>query len=157
MEYQIRALEKKDLVQVTTLEQQIFSDPWSFSSFEDTLKREENIYIAAEYNGNIIGYCGLWGVAPEGCICNVAVAKEYRGQQVGEALLQELLERGRKAGLTAFTLEVRKSNRPAISLYQKLGFKSAGIRKNFYEHPKEDAIIMWLLPHSLEMEPAPIQ
>lgn len=146
MEYQIRALEKKDLLQTVAMEQQIFSEPWSLASFEDTLKRKENIYIVAEAenNGSILGYCGLWGIAPEGYICNVAVAPEYRRQQIGKAMLTALLEKGKKAGLTAFTLEVRKSNQPAISLYQKLGFEAAGIRKNFYNYPKEDAIIMWL-------------
>lgn len=144
MKYQIRTLERADLLQAAELERRIFSEPWSLKSFEDALKRNENIYVAAEAEGKIIGYCGLWAVAGEGQIYNVAVAPEYRNQKIGEALLEELLERGWRSGLTAFTLEVRKSNEYAIRLYQKSGFKSAGIRKNFYDLPKEDAVIMWL-------------
>lgn len=139
---EIRTLEKKDLIQVVALEQKIFSVPWSLKSFEDTLKRKENIYIVAENNNQVIAYCGLWGIPPDGDICNVAVAKEYRNQKVGQALIKELLKRGQDAGLHTFTLEVRKSNQPAIHLYQKFGFKSVGIRKDFYELPKEDGIIM---------------
>lgn len=145
------------------MEKKIFSEPWSLKSFEDTLKQKETIYIVAkEEHGSILGYCGLWSAAPEGYICNVAVAPEYRNRQIGETLLKELLNRGYRAGLTMFTLEVRKSNQPAISLYQKFGFREEGIRKNFYNFPKEDAIIMWLreMPCPLEvvsMEEIPIQ
>jgi ribosomal-protein-alanine N-acetyltransferase len=92
----------------------------------------------------LAGYCGLWGVAGEGQIYNVAVAEEYRNRKIGESLMKELLDRGRRAGLHAFTLEVRKSNVYALRLYEKLGFQTAGIRKNFYELPTEDAVIMWL-------------
>lgn len=144
MKYQIRTLKQADLLQAADLEQRIFSEPWSLKSLEDALKQKGNIYIAAEADGRLAGYCGLWGVAGEGQIYNVAVAPEYRNRKIGEALLSELLDRGWKAGLTAFTLEVRKSNEYAIRLYQKMGFKSVGIRKNFYDLPKEDAVIMWL-------------
>ena len=144
MEYTIRTLNKADLEQAAALEQRIFSEPWSLKSFEDALEQKGNIYIAAKVEEKLIGYCGLWGVAGEGQIYNVAVAPEYRSRKIGEALIKELLDRGKKQGLTAFTLEVRKSNDHAIRLYQKFGFESAGIRKNFYDLPKEDAVIMWL-------------
>lgn len=140
----VRTLKKEDLPQVAELEQRIFSEPWSLSSFEDALLQTENIYVMAELDGELAGYCGLWGVAGEGQIYNVAVAEEYRSRGIGGAMMRAILERGRAAGLTAFTLEVRKSNVHAISLYEKLGFESAGIRKNFYNLPKEDAVIMWL-------------
>ncbi len=140
----VRTLKKEDLPQAAALEQRIFSEPWSLSSLEDALLQRENIYVMAEFDGKLAGYCGLWGVAGEGQIYNVAVAEEYRGRGIGRALMCALLKRGRAAGLTAFTLEVRKSNEYAIRLYEKLGFQSAGIRKDFYNLPKEDAVIMWL-------------
>ena len=143
---QIRTMTEEDLSQVAFLEQQIFTEPWSRSSLEDAVRNRDNEYLVACFGEEIAGYCGLWGVAGEGQIYNVAVALAYRNQKIGEALLRELLDRGRRRGLTAFTLEVRKSNRYAIMLYQKLGFETAGIRKGFYDFPKEDAVIMWLYP-----------
>lgn len=142
--YQIRNMEENDLFQVAALEQCIFSEPWSLKSIKDTFFREDTIYIVAVKDDIIIGYCCLWKVAEEGQIYNVAVAEEFRNKKVGTALLKELLNRGKKAAVLEFTLEVRKSNQYAIQLYQNFGFESAGIRKNFYRFPTEDAVIMWL-------------
>ena len=82
-------------------------------------------------------------VLDEADITNVSVDAASRRDGVGESMLQELMRRGEQKGIKAFTLEVRESNLAAISLYQKLGFVSAGIRKNFYDAPKENAVIMW--------------
>lgn len=143
---QIRTMTEDDLKQVAAMEQKIFSQPWSMDSLKSAMLREDNIYLAVVRSSTeeVIGYCGLWGIMGEGAIYNVAVSPDYRNRGVGEAMLTELLDRGRKAGLKDFTLEVRKSNEYAIRLYQKLGFCSEGIRKNFYEFPTEDAVVMWL-------------
>jgi ribosomal-protein-alanine N-acetyltransferase len=141
---QIRSMKEEDLAQAALLEQKIFSQPWSIKSLEDAIRQKDNIYLVAYLPKALAGYCGLWGVAGEGQIYNVAVAEEYRNRKIGESMMKELLNRGRKAGLCAFTLEVRKSNQSALRLYEKLGFETAGIRKNFYELPTEDAVIMWL-------------
>lgn len=74
---------------------------------------------------------------------NIAVFPEYRGRGIGAALTKALLVEGRKRGMNAFTLEVRVGNQAAIHIYEKLGFRSEGVRKGFYEKPKEDALIMW--------------
>lgn len=140
----IKSLETEDLPRAAILEKCIFSEPWSFASLQDALLQPDNIYVAAKFHDTLIGYCGLWGVAGEGQIYNVAVAEEYRSLGIGRALLSALLRRGRAAGLTAFTLEVRQSNEAAIGLYESLGFVCVGVRKNFYRLPKEDAVIMWL-------------
>ena len=79
----------------------------------------------------------------EGDITNVVVAKESRGKGIGTAMLLFMMEEGKKRGINAYTLEVRVSNAEAIHVYEKLGFVSEGIRKNFYDKPKEDANIMW--------------
>ena len=82
-------------------------------------------------------------IAGEGDVTNIAVFPEYRGRGIGAALTKALLVEGRKRGMNAFTLEVRVGNQAAIHIYEKLGFRSEGVRKGFYEKPKEDALIMW--------------
>ncbi|MDF2608776.1 MAG: hypothetical protein K0R92_250 [Lachnospiraceae bacterium] len=140
----VRYMKEEDLRDVHTIEDSIFSQPWKIEDFRQSLYNPNNLYLVVEEQGVILGYCGLWGVVGEGQITNVAVAKQYRGRHVAEVMLTKLIELGRKQGLEAFTLEVRESNRAAITLYHKLGFKDAGVRKNFYEAPVENALIMWL-------------
>lgn len=142
----IRPMQSSDLDQVAALECRIFSQPWSRESFDQALKKTENIYLAALWQDLVVGYCGLWGVAGEGQIFNVAVSPEYRSRHIGTRLVQELLIQGELAGLDRYTLEVRAGNLHAIRLYENLGFYSAGIRKNFYALPAEDAVIMWRDP-----------
>lgn len=136
-------MQELDLDQVCAIEEQIFSQPWSRQDFLDSVKNDTHIYLVAEQDGIIMGYCGMWGIAGEGQITNVAVAPQFHRQGVAKKLFRVFLEKGKQMGLTVFTLEVRTSNLPAIQLYKKFGFKEAGIRKNFYELPKEDALIMW--------------
>ena len=140
----IRYMEEKDLGQVTALEESCFSMPWRRHDFEDILSNPDRIYLVAEENGEILGGCMLTDLMGEGDISNVAVGERYRGKDIATKLLEKLIEIGtqeRKIG--AFTLEVRESNTAAIGLYQKVGFVSEGIRPNFYEQPRENAVIMW--------------
>jgi ribosomal-protein-alanine N-acetyltransferase len=92
----------------------------------------------------VAGYCGFWGILDEGYIYNVAVKKEFRRRHIGYLMLKTLLDDSAGRGITSFTLEVRYSNAAAIKLYEALGFVRAGVRKDFYTKPKEDAVIMWL-------------
>ena len=92
---------------------------------------------------SIIGVCGVRNILGDGEITNVMVLPEYRKRNIATRMLEELLEEGKKLGARDFTLEVRSKNAAAIHLYEKLGFKIEGIRKGYYEHPKEDALIMW--------------
>lgn len=140
----IRNMCEKDLPRVYEIERSIFSKPWSEADFKKSLADFNNIYLIVEEQDNIVAYCGLWGVAGEGQINNVAVIKPCRDRGIARSMLTTMLEIGREQGLEAFTLEVRVSNQSAITLYHKLGFKDAGERKNFYEAPTEDALIMWL-------------
>lgn len=141
---EIRRMTEADLNEVCAIEQETFSEPWSGEDFLKSLLDEKNGYLVAEIDGKVVGYCGFWGIAGEGDIYNVAVKKEYRRQQIGISLLKQLIEIGTSQDITAFTLEVRSSNVPAICLYETLGFERAGVRKDFYSKPKEDAVIMWL-------------
>lgn len=138
-----REMEEKDVEAVSKMEKENFSVPWSAASFMEMLQSDHAFYIVAEENENIIGSCGVVQALDEGNITNVVVAKESRGKGIGTAMLSFLMEEGTRRGITAYILEVRVSNTSAIHVYEKLGFVSAGIRKNFYEKPKEDANIMW--------------
>lgn len=139
----IREMGAADIDMVARIEAEVFTEPWSKESFFVEVKTPNHIYLVAEENGNILGYCGMWEVAGEGQITNVCVAPDHRGKGVATMMLEELLNRAAKLKVGAITLEVRVSNEPAIRLYEKLGFETAGIRKDFYSLPDEDAKIMW--------------
>lgn len=141
--YDIRKMQQSDLQQVVKMEQQIFSQPWREEDFAAGITKDEMLYYVVERNGEILGYCGLHKILEEGDITNVAIKETCRGQGLGYDMIKEVLQRGQEQGITAFTLEVREGNGSAIRLYEKLGFESAGIRKNFYEKPVENAVIMW--------------
>ncbi len=140
---EIRAMQISDLEAVVCIEEKLFSQPWSKQGFLDSLQADNTIYLVALADGIVAGYCGLLQVLDEADITNVAVDEAFQRRGIARELLQELFVRAQKKGITALTLEVRKSNVPAISLYESLGFENCGIRRNFYEKPLEDAVIMW--------------
>lgn len=140
---QYRRLREEDVPAISRLEKETFSMPWSAESFLQMIEKEDTAYFVAEEDGQILGGCGLLLIAGEGNITNVAVAATARRRGVATGLLTYLMQEGDRAGLTAYTLEVRVSNAAAIALYEKFGFVSEGIRPNFYENPREDAMIMW--------------
>ena len=141
----IREMVLNDANQVFKLDVICFSEAWSLESFQYELT--ENIfaryYVAEDINGTIIGYSGLWHILDEGHITNVAVHPSFRQRGIGKDLVSKLIEESIKDGIKTFTLEVRKSNEPAIHLYKNFGFVEAGIRKGYYQDKNEDAIIMW--------------
>lgn len=139
----IRRLTEEDVEPLSVIESASFSMPWSAGDFAALLTRDYCMYYVAEVDGEVVGCCGMTNICNEGNIDNVVVAEKYRGQGIATALLERLLEEGDSLGITAYTLEVRVSNAPAIHVYEKLGFVSEGIRPNFYEKPTEDACIMW--------------
>lgn len=138
-----RKMEEKDIDQVADIEKGIFSRPWSKKDFFDSLQNPNHLYVVAEQQNEIVGYCGLWNVVGEGQITNVAVVKEARENGIGYGMLSYLMDLGKEENIQAYTLEVRESNKKAIGLYEKLGFRIEGIRKNFYDLPEENGIIMW--------------
>lgn len=140
---EIRSMMEKDLPEVARIEKEIFSLPWSQQGFADSISQENTCYLVAVLNEKVAGYCGFLQVLDEADITNVAVDAAIRKNGIGEKMLRELMRQGEKRGVKAFTLEVRESNLAALALYRKLGFQSAGIRKNFYDAPKENAVIMW--------------
>ena len=145
MNYDIIPMTADHLDQVVEIEQICFSDPWSRRMLSEHLENEcAATLVALSENGTVLGYAGLLVVLDEGYITNVAVRPEYRRQGIARELLR-VFHRFAEGNKMAFlTLEVRDSNASARALYAKHGFKEVGVRKNYYDHPKEDAIIMTL-------------
>ena len=128
--------------QVAQLEKLCFSDPWSENSVASELENPLSLWLVAEENGAVAGYVGSQTVFPETDMMNIAVTPERRREGIAEVLVDSLVVELKRIGSDSLTLEVRVSNTPAISLYQKLGFHEAGLRKNYYRNPREDALIL---------------
>ena len=145
MNYDIIPMTADHLDQVAEIEQICFSDPWSRRMLSEHLENEcAATLVALSENGTVLGYAGLLVVLDEGYITNVAVRPEYRRQGIAGELLQVFRRFAEGNKMAFLTLEVRDSNTSARVLYTKHGFKEVGVRKNYYDHPKEDAIIMTL-------------
>lgn len=130
------------LEEITEIEKQVFAHPWSQESVKNLLEDEKSaVFIALEEN-KAIGYCGLNTVLDEGYITNIAVLENYRRRGTGQALVNALFTYSEDKKLAFLTLEVRKSNAPAINLYKKNGFEKVGERKDYYSSPKEDALLL---------------
>ena len=131
------------LDEVAELERICFPDPWSRNMLAEELDNALSAFLVAlDDTGRVAGYAGLQVVLDEGTITNIAVRPEYRRQGVAHQLLEVFMNFARGNRLAFLTLEVRASNYGAIALYGELGFRSVGRRKNYYEHPREDALIM---------------
>lgn len=139
---EVRRMREADLDAVAVIEQALFSKPWSRESLAGAMKMPGNLYLSAFWNGQLAGYCGMWRSFEEGNITNVAVAEPFRRRGIAAGMLSRLMEMAAKEGVSRFFLEVRAGNEPALRLYEGLGFSRIGIRKNFYECPAEDAVIM---------------
>lgn len=140
----VRPMTVEDIPAILAIEELSFLTPWSEESFRSELKDNHLArYFCLEVEGRVIGYIGLWLIWGEGHVTNIAIWPGCRGQGWGEYLLQTIMQRIRLSGAVRMTLEVRVSNYTAKRLYEKLGFKPAGIRKGYYSDNKEDALIMW--------------
>lgn len=135
-------MQKDHVPVVAELEKICFSTPWSENSVASELKNDLALWLVAEKDGEVAGYIGSQTVCGESDMMNVAVHPDFRRQGIGEALVTALEEELKSRKSHCLTLEVRASNGPAIALYEKLGFCSIGLRKNYYRNPKEDARIM---------------
>ncbi len=139
---QIRPMKREDCEQVAVIEAASFSMPWSLRAFTDTVEKQNFRYFVAEEAGEILGYCGFLYVLDEAEIPNVCVKESARKRGVGRQMMTVLMEEAKKLGMAVLYLEVRESNQPARGLYKSLGFEENGIRKNFYEQPVENAVLM---------------
>ena len=139
----IREMSDEDIDKVSIIEEECFSMPWKPDDFRQMIENDNMTYVVLTLDGEVIGGAGLRCILTDGEITNVAITKKHRSKGYAKPMLEKLMELGRKLGCEAFTLEVRVSNEPAIRLYKSLGFRETGIRPNFYDKPKEDALIMW--------------
>ena len=135
-------LSDKTLDGVAELEKMCFSQPWSKSSLELLTKEGIGVGMVCSKDGKVCAYGGMIVAVDEGQITNIATHPDYRRQGYGRAVVEALVKHARMNGLDSISLEVRESNRAAIDLYTKLGFKVEGKRKDFYTKPTENALIM---------------
>lgn len=144
-DFVITDAEGRHVPDIERLEKLCFSMPWTAAQIQSQLSDESHIFIAAlSPDDRVLGYVGAMLAADEGYISNVAVDPEHRRQGIGGALIAELVRRARERALAFLTLEARASNAPARALYAQHGFADVGVRKNYYEKPREDAILMTL-------------
>ncbi|HET8639374.1 MAG TPA: ribosomal protein S18-alanine N-acetyltransferase [Solirubrobacterales bacterium] len=138
----VRRLAYSDLPAVLAIERRSFPTPWSLAMFVLELSKPSGICLAAYAGDELLGYLVCSRYDQVWHLMNVAVSPERRRAGVARRLISQLLEEsGRRLPLT---LEVRVSNHPAISMYEDLGFRSAGVRPRYYQDNGEDALIMWL-------------
>lgn len=135
----IRRMKPEDIPEVAAIEKECFSQPWSEQGFLDCLK--DAVFFVAEET-SIVGYIGMYVMKPEGEITNVAVTGRCRKEGKGKALLQAMQNWAKDNGIDRIVLEVRSGNKNAIRLYESHGFQKLGVRKDFYQFPREDADIM---------------
>ncbi len=144
MNYKLTPMTEEHIPQIAALERACFSHPWSEDALRDELWNDSAVVVVAEgEDGTVLGYVGLQTVLDEGYINNVAVDPRFRRQGVAGQLVEAFLRFG-AARLAFLTLEVRASNAPAIALYKKYGFTQVGRRRDYYDDPKEDALLMTL-------------
>lgn len=138
----IETMKSSHVAQIAELEKICFSDPWSEKSIASELNNELAFWLTAIEGDLVAGYIGSQTVIDETDMMNVAVHPDFRRKGIAEALVNALVEALKSRGSRCLTLEVRASNVPAITLYEKLGFSQIGRRKNYYRNPREDALIL---------------
>jgi len=138
----IRRLIYADLPHVIAIERRSFPTPWSLAMFVLELSKASGICLAALEGDKLVGYCVCSRYDTVWHLMNIAVEPERRREGIAGALLRRLFDEADKPG-EQYTLEVRPSNEGAIALYERFGFKRAGLRKGYYHDNKEDALIMW--------------
>ena len=140
----IRQANINDVDAIFEIEHLCFPDPWSKDSLRYELgENPRAFYIVAEIDGSVVGYAGLWWIEDEGHITNVAVRPGYHSRKIASGIVSVMIDFTTKQGIRHHTLEVRRSNAPAIGLYEKYGFTVEGVRKGYYLNNGEDALIMW--------------
>ena len=124
---------------VAELEKQNFPDPWPEIAVRSELTNKLSLWLVALEGSTVVGYVGSQTVLQEADMMNIAVAHTHRRRGIARVLVEELV---RQLDAYQLSLEVRASNAPAIALYESLGFKQVGLRKNYYRNPREDALIL---------------
>lgn len=137
----IKPIDEKLIPAVAALERECFSEPWSETAILDSFRAGTHFFTVCD-GDRLIGYAGISTVLDEGYITNVAVTASARRMGAASLLMHRLFQLARERALSFISLEVRRSNEPAIALYERFGFAAEGLRKGFYRDPTEDALIM---------------
>ena len=138
---QIVEFTERHLDDILKVEDECFLNAWTKQMFLEEILGKFSFYYVAEIDGHAVGYMGMWPLSGEGHITNVAVGKAHRRKGIAKALILHFIDIAKREGLEFMTLEVRKSNIAAISLYESFGFKCVGVRKKYYEN-SEDALLL---------------
>ena len=141
-ELYLRNMTVADIDEVMAIETAAFASPWSRQFFLEELQARHARSVLCQRDGKPIGYVIYWELPGELDIHNVAVHPQFRRQGVARAMLADIIERATSRGFRRMTLEVRKSNDPAQTLYRSLGFEICGLRKGYYSDNGEDAWVM---------------
>lgn len=137
-----REMRVEDLDQVVDIERDLFSVPWTREGFLTYLIKKDTLFFVVEEKEKILGYCSMMTVLDEGDILNVAVDRQRQREGIGQFLVDSMLRMAELQEMKQIHLEVRESNGTARRLYERLGFKEDGLRKNYYESPVENAVLM---------------
>ena len=137
-----------DIDAVLAVEQASFTNPWTREMYLAELEHSDvaRFYVARDAVGEAVGFCSCWQIIDEVHINNLAVLPEHRRSGVATALLNRVLADGAARGAHRATLEVRRSNRAALRVYERCGFSVTAVRRDYYTHPDEDALILWREP-----------
>lgn len=139
----IRAMNQDDLKRVVSLEQQLFTSCWSEADFLYELNENDfSLNYVIEQDHMIVGYVGIWLMYEQAQITTIGVDPQYQRQGIAKTMMKTMIDLAKSHGCTMMSLEVRISNEKAIRLYESLGFKNVGIRKNYYQDNFEDAYLM---------------
>lgn len=132
----------EDLDQVMEIEEDLFSVPWTREGFLTYLMKKDTMFFVVEEKEKILGFCSMMTVLDEGDILNVAVRRDRQKEGIGQFLVDSILRMADLQGIRLVHLEVREGNQTARRLYERLGFKEDGLRRNYYEDPVENAVLM---------------
>ena len=139
----IREMMAPDVATVALLEARSFSTPWKEGTFRTLLVRPgAELWVAELEEQGVIGYYVLWCIEDQGELANIAVREDLRGLGVGSRLLAHVIEIARDRGVQSLYLEVRESNDQAAAMYKSHGFIQIGVRRNYYDRPREDARVL---------------
>ena len=140
---EVREMGEGDLAQVLRIEESSQVNPWAPNVFKEELERSwSRLMVVVEPGGLVLAFCNYWLVHDEVHLLNIATDPRRRRQGCARLLMHELLTHARQTGCRSVVLEVRRSNRGAITLYESLGFQAIGLRSGYYTDNSEDAVVM---------------
>lgn len=141
---ELTAMRRRHLRQVLRIEGQVYPRPWSSALFlQEIARKSDRLYLVAKVDGEVIGYGGSIVAVPEAHITTIAVDPEFQRQKIGTRLMLALIDGAIDKGCHSISLEVRRSNLAAQQMYERFGFRPAGVRRGYYIETGEDAIVMW--------------